>query len=324
VKLCLHWIVPLWSLYYWYNICTKLLHLEAMWYEIKAKIYFEWISHKCKMLFNILFSIHLTSLFFVIYPFESVHSNSPVVTVLYIWLRVGGGYGKYFFFFSLSVCEYWNVSYHLLNQSPYIHNLQAYYTFFSFPCILCSLLPCVSIFTAFFIERMAMLCSLFVSWLCLIENSLSGTERKNEWLVCYIQLLMVWVLCFKFHRFLHRCQVIFLITIKFVKILNLNILNMTLNNFIWWKKCVTSSILSLKIFKHYYIVYYFVFHTVHYRTTHICNGDTVSVIQFQKWIRCVLTNYQGERNIRHSAYVVSNSRPSSLLHFVISLIHLRV
>lgn len=67
----------------------------------QSKINFEWISHKCKMLFNILFSIHLTSLFFVIYPFESVHFNSPVVTVLCIWLRVGGGYGKYFFFFSL-------------------------------------------------------------------------------------------------------------------------------------------------------------------------------------------------------------------------------
>lgn len=39
-KFCLHWTVPLWSLSYWYNICTKLLHLEAMWYEIKGKIIF--------------------------------------------------------------------------------------------------------------------------------------------------------------------------------------------------------------------------------------------------------------------------------------------
>lgn len=190
-KLCLHWTVPLWSLYYWYNICTKLLHLEAMWDEIKGKMYFEWISHKCKMLFNIFLfcSLSISLLYFLSYTLLNLFTLtlplSQHCTYGYVWVEDM----KNFSFFSLFLFQYVNIEmYRIICWIRVrIYNLQAYYTFFFSIsiCILCTLLPCVSIFSAFFMERMEMLCSLFVSWLWSMELKrvkVDGCFGQFNWL----------------------------------------------------------------------------------------------------------------------------------------------
>lgn len=134
-KLCLHWTVPLWSLYYWYNICTKLLHLEAMWDEIKGKMYFEWISHKCKMLFNIFLfcSLSISLLYFLSYTLLNLFTLtlllSQYCTYGYEWVEDM----KIFSFFSLFLFQYVNIEmYRIICWIRVrIYNLQAYYTFFS-------------------------------------------------------------------------------------------------------------------------------------------------------------------------------------------------
>lgn len=108
-KLCLHWTVPLWSLYYWYNICTKLLHLEAMWDEIKGKMYFEWISHKCKMLFNIFLfcSLSISLLYFLSYTLLNLFTLtlllSQYCTYGYVWVEDMKNF-SFFHSFSFSMC----------------------------------------------------------------------------------------------------------------------------------------------------------------------------------------------------------------------------
>ena len=133
--------------YKWNSVCIELCLCEvyiidtisAQSYYIsrqcdmrsKTKLYFEWISHKCKMLFNIFFSIHLTSLFFfchiILNLFTLALLLSQFCTYGYVWVE---DMENISFFLSLSACEYWNVSYHLLNQSPCIQSTGILYIFF--------------------------------------------------------------------------------------------------------------------------------------------------------------------------------------------------